>query len=73
MVAELLSIDPAIGAAAVVGMVLGLAAGVGIGAALAARPSDPPTASEIAGAYLLGYQDGAEGVACDTTRPASLG
>ena len=32
-----------------------------------------PAGREISGAYLLGSQDGAEGVACDTTRPASLG
>ena len=65
-------IDPAIGAAAFIGGLLGLVLGVGVGAALQRRPATPMTSRELVGAYLLGYQDGAEGVECDTTRPAAL-
>lgn len=70
---ELLTLDPAIGAAAFIGGCVGAVFGLIVGQSMRRRPIPPASSREVVGAYLLGYQDGAEGVDCDTTRPATLG
>lgn len=60
-------------AALIIGALIGCALGiVSMCLVRVGQPTQPLARSEILDAYLRGWQDGADGLSADTTRPADL-